>query len=135
MEKLHKIGVQIYGYAICLVSVVTFLISASVLTNALIDRSDPIHAGWNNGPSLASFENYKQDILKSAPKNADNTKVSYIPDDKTLHAMYEAARNDKIQSSKFQATKNMATGAILIIISLALFITHWRWMQNIIKSA
>lgn len=97
MEKPQRMP-QIYGYLVCLVAVITFLICASTLIYAIIDLGDPIHVGYTpaGAPSLASFDNYKMDILRSVPKEGESTKTAYIPDDLTLRAMYEAAKDDKI---------------------------------------
>jgi len=135
MEKSRKVGAQIYGYAVCLVAVITFLISISTLVNAIIDLGDPLHAGYSppGTPSLASFEIYKMDMLKST-QAGDVTKASYIPDDETLRAMFEAAKDDKIQATRHRSNQNMTIGGLLIIICVILFITHWRWMQKITRS-
>jgi hypothetical protein len=133
MEKSQKVGAQIYGYTICLVAVITFLISITTLVNAVIDLEDPIHAGWTQpgSPSLASFENYKMDLLKTSKQGDETNQPSYVPDDETLRAMYQAAKDDKIQSVRHQSHRSIIIDFILIIISFALFITHWRWMKKI----
>ena len=135
MEKSQKVGAQIYGYAVCIVAVITFLISITSLVNAFIDLQDPIHVlGWGPpGPSLASYENYKMDILKSSQKGDESVQTSYVPDDQTLRAMYEAARADRIQSVKHQSNKSIIVGSLLILICLILFVTHWRWVRKLNK--
>lgn len=132
MAKSNKIGAQIYGYSVCLVSVISFLIAVTSLVNAMIDLGDPLHSGWNppGSPSLASFENYKIDALKALPKNEGNT-AAYLPSDQTLQGMYEAAKSDKIQMVRHQADRAFMLGGIMIIICGALFFTHWRWMQRL----
>ena len=137
MEKSQKVGAQIYGYTVCVVAVIAFLISVTTLVNAIIDLQDPIHgAGWAPpGASLASFENYKMDILKSLQKGDESSKASYVPDDQTLRAMYEAARNDRIQSVKHQSNKSNIVGSLLIFICVILFMTHWRWVRKLNKLA
>jgi hypothetical protein len=137
MEKSQKVGAQIYGYTVCVVTVIAFLISVTTLVNAIIDLQDPIHGGmwFNQSPSLASFDNYKMDILKSLQKEDESSKASYVPDDQTLRAMYEAARNDRIQSVKHQSNKSIIVGSILILICLILFVIHWRWMRKLNKLA
>jgi hypothetical protein len=131
MEKLQRMP-QIYGYLVCLVAVITFLICSSTLIYAIIDLGDPIHAGFNPAgtPSLASFDNYKMDILKSVPKEGEAAKTSYLPDDQTLRAMYEAAKDDKIQRERHDANRSIVIDSILIVICVALFVTHWRWMRK-----
>jgi hypothetical protein len=135
MEKSQKVGAQIYAYSICVVAVITFLISVTTLVNAFIDLQDPIHVfGWGpGGASLASYENYKMDILKSSQKGDESVKTSYVPDEQTLHAMYEAARADRIQSVKHQANKSIIVGSLLIIICVVLFVTHWTWVRRLNK--
>ncbi len=135
MEKPQRVGSQIYGYTVCIVAVITFLISVTGLVNAVIDLQDPIHARVTRQgePSLASFENYKMDILRSLPQGEETTGASYIPDDDTLQGMYDAARDNKIQLVKHQANRTLTISGLLIIICVVLFITHWRWMKKVKK--
>ncbi len=137
MEKSTRIAAQVYGYAVCLVAVITFLISITTLVNAIIDLGDPIHSGWTpqGSPSLASYENYKLDILKSSGKESENMKAGYIPDEQTLRAMYEAAKNDKILSERHQANKSILISSLVLIICGILFFTHWRWMHKLVRPA
>lgn len=136
MEKSQRITAQIYGYAICLVAVLTFIFSTIALVNSFIDLGDPIHSGYTpaGSPSLASYENYKMDIMRMSQKGDESNKAQFLPDEQTLKTMYEAAKNEKIQSAKHQANKSIIISAILIIISFALFFTHWRWMKRIARS-
>jgi len=138
MEKSHRIAAQIYGYTVCLVVVITFLISVTSLVNAIIDLGDPLHAGSSFGAekslSLASFENYKMDILKSTQKEGETSKAAYIPDDQTLRAMFEAAKAEKIQSAKHQANRSIIVDSMLIVICLVLFGTHWMWMRKLARA-
>ena len=132
MEKSGKVGAQIYGYTVCLVAVITFLITLTTLMNAITDLDDPLHAGFTppTAPSLASFENYKVDILKSL-KDGDASKGAYFPDDKALQGMYEAAKNDKIQSVRHNSWQSIKISSLLIVITVLLFGTHWRWMKKV----
>jgi ABC-type uncharacterized transport system involved in gliding motility auxiliary subunit len=59
---------------------------------------------------------------------------SLIPDDQSLRAMYEAARNERIQSARHQANKSVVISSLLILICLGLFVTHWLWMQRLTKA-
>jgi hypothetical protein len=131
MEKQNKI-VQLYGYSVCLVTVIAFLISVSVLVGTLFDLSDPLHSGGFFGqPSLASFENYKMDVLKSQKEGQKES--AYVPDDQTLRAMYEAAKADRIQQVRLNAHRQLTVNAFLILACIALFTTHWRWMRKVAR--
>lgn len=129
MEKKSKAPI-VYGYAVCLVAVITFLICSAGFVNALIDLGDPLHAerNYNKAPSLASFENYKMDVLKTGEKES-----SFVPDDETLKAMYNSAREEKITSVKHRTIRTMIVNSILLLISIILFITHWTWMRKLRK--
>ena len=135
MEKPQRMP-HIYGYLVCLVAVITVLICASTLVYAILDLGDPIHAGYTPAgtPSLASFENYKMDILKSVPKEGESAKAAYVPDDQTLRSMYEAAKNDKIQFIRHEANRTIVIDTILIAICIVLFVTHWRWMRKLSRA-
>ena len=131
MEKSTKMVAQFYGYAVCLVAVITFLLSFTAFVNAIVDADDPLHAGWSTpgSPSLASFENYKMDVLKSSQK--EDSAKAFIPDDQTLRAMFEAAKADKIQKVKHGARQAVIIGGLLIIVSVILFASHWQWVKKL----
>ncbi len=133
MEKPQRMA-QIYGYLVCLVAIITILICVSSLVSALLDLGDPIHSVWSPPPSLASFDNYKMDILKSVPKEGETARTAYIPDDQTLRAMYESAKNDKIQSVRHESNRMIVIDIILIVICILLFVTHWRWVRKLAKA-
>ena len=135
MEKPHRIA-QIYAYLVCVVAIITFLICVSSLVSAILDLGDPLHSGWtpSGTPSLASFENYRADILKSAPKEGEAAKSGYTLDERTLRAMYEAAKDDKIQNVRHEANRSITISTILIVICIALFVVHWRWAKKLAKA-
>ena len=137
MEKSTRIVSQIYGYAVCLVAVITFLISTTGLVTAIIDLGDPLHSGYTQQgtPSLASYENYKADIMKSFQKETENNSTAITNSEQTFRTMYEAAKNDKIQSSRHQTQKTILISGLILIICIVLFFTHWKWMQRMVKSA
>ena len=137
MEKPHRMA-QIYGYIVCLVAVITFIICMANIIPSIIDLGDPLHSGsvftGQNAPSLASFENYKMDILKSGNKEGQQNNQAYAPDDKILQAMYEAAKSDKIQTARHQSIRTIIVSSIIMLISIALFISHWMWMRRLNKA-
>ena len=134
MEKPHRMA-QIYGYIVCLVAVITFIICLANFIPAIMDLGDPLHAGsmfgMQNSPSLASYENYKMDILKSSGKEGEQSTQSYVPDDQTLRTMYEAAKEDRIQTSRHQSTRTIVVSSIVMLLSIVLFLSHWMWMRKL----
>ena len=103
MEKQNRVP-QIYGFSVCLVAVITVLISVTSLMNAVIDLGDPLHAVRSRAgaPSLASFENYKMDILRSSLEQ-----TGYAPDDQALQKTYAAAKAEIIRSVEHGARRSL----------------------------
>ena len=126
MEKKHKI-MQVYAVIICVVTVITFLISVSAIVSAMMDRSDPLHA-WRSEVKLSSLENFKMDVLKSTQKDQ-----AYIPDDATILKMYESAKNDRILNVQHQSTTTITVSGIVIVICLVLFGTHWVLLRKMTR--
>ncbi len=132
MDKA-RIG-QIYGYLVCLIAVVTFLISLNSAVGAAIDLSDPLYSSrYRADPRLASFEVYRVEMQQrgtlapvpagaAAPAPADTAE---------LRAAFEAAREDHIRSVQFQARRQLATSGLLVVVAAALFIVHWVWLRRL----
>lgn len=120
--------VRFYGYIVAIVAIIAFLISMGGLIGAIFDMSDPLHAGWYEGPSLASFETYKVNVLKGLGEDQQ------APDDETLHAMYETAREDRIHTVRFQARRTMTINGLIIFFSIILFTTHLIWVRKLARA-
>jgi len=137
MEKPPRMA-QIYGYTVCLVAVITFIICISIIIPAIMDMSDPLHAGGifvqAGTPSLASFENYKMDILKSSKNDEQKTGTNWIPEDKTLHSMFEAAKADRINQANHSSIRSIVVNSLIILICIVLFTFHWIWMRRLTKT-
>lgn len=131
MDKPNRNIALIYGYSVCLVAVITFLICVSGLVRAYSDLSDPLHAGFTQPgvPSLASFDNYKMDLLKNGQPDGTSKGAAFVPDDNAMKAMYEAAKTDKVQKVHHDAYQSITINVIMILIAVTLFVTHWKWMK------
>lgn len=131
-DKSQRIK-MVYGYALCLVAVITFLICLTSAIYSVIDLTDPMNAYRTYGkdaPSLASFDNYKVDIMKSLDPEHGLTL-----DDVTLNSMYEAAKQDAISKVKHNAFRSIIVNGLLVIITILLFLSHWFWMKKLSKKS
>lgn len=126
MDKKNKI-IQVYAVVICVVTVITVIICTAGLISALIDSKDPLHARRYE-LQLTSFENFKMDALKSTQKDQ-----AYIPNDETMHKMYESARADKIMSVQHSTNRTFIVNSLLAIISVILFALHWWLIRKVGK--
>ena len=68
MDRMNGRIAQVYGYAVCFITVIVILISIKSVVDAVIDLSDPIRADagayGRSGRSLSSFELYKLDAQR-----------------------------------------------------------------------
>lgn len=134
MEKEKSQRIQmVYGYAVCLVAVITFLISITSMVSSLMDLTDPINAYRTYGkdaPSLASYENYKIDIIRSL-----DPEYGITLDDATLQSMYEAAKDDAIAKVKHNAYRSVIVSNLVLLVCIVLFTTHLMWMRRLSKKS
>jgi hypothetical protein len=127
MDKPTKIPL-IYGYTVCLVAVICFLISVSDIITAISNLSDPFHADRSYSyQNLASFESYKMDVLKY------RTKETIVPDDQSLRTTYESLKADMIQNVSHSARRSVFMDSSLIFLCVVFFVTHWIWIKKIVQ--
>jgi len=133
MEKSYKIP-QLYAYAICLIAVVTFLVSITEVVTAFIDKGDPLHSNsYTLDEDLASFEVYKMSILSRSKTRTGENISDYTPNDEELKAMYDAIIKDKTITVNHKIKKTFIVDGILISLCLLLFFTHWFWIRGLTK--
>ena len=122
MEKKRK-PIQIYAMLVNVVAIIAFLIAVTAVVSAVIDRSNPLYAGYSQ-VDLSSFDKYKMDVLKATAKEA-----VYIPTDDDIKRMYEAAKQDKINQIMHRTWRDIIVSSITIIVSVLLFASHW-WLMR-----
>jgi len=123
---------HLYGYTVCLISLVIALISLSSILNALFDRANPLQSDSPFSTSLTSFESYKATYRREGAV-FDRTEAAK-PDtasDATLRVRYDALVKDRIAATRYRTAKSLTIGLIFLVISIALFVTHWRWVRRL----
>jgi hypothetical protein len=146
---------QMYGYAVCFITVIVMLISIKAVVDSAFDLSDPIRSeGTRFGgttPALTSFELYKiqsrrSPILSSpdgsvmmmrgsgGPASATTTTPSKAAadtvSDAELRRRYDAEREGVIGNVRFSATRSLVGNFLLIVLAAVLFVVHWRWLKK-----
>lgn len=143
MERPNRIA-QIYGYAVCLIAIVTLLICVGQIVNASFNLSDPLRAeGFGRSSSLTSFAAYKREHTQQAPprvrpgESAVPAPVSASRDtaapansDAELRQSFEDERLDQIGNVRFRSMRTLITSFLMIILASGLFATHWRWLRR-----
>jgi hypothetical protein len=131
MDRMNSRIAQVYGYAVCFITVIVILISIKSVVDAVIDLSDPIRAdtgGYGrSGRSLSDFELYKlPGPAAAAPVKAQTDSMS----DTDLRKLYDAEREQSIGNVKFRAMRTLIGNGLLIIVAVILFLVHWRWLRE-----
>ena len=130
---------QIYGYAVCLIAVVVVLMSVNSLVDQAFLLSDPL-AGANRyglagGASLSSYESYRatrargRDFIPQPEGGATETDTA-APSEAELRAEYESLREDALSRVRFESRRELTQSAVLLLLAVALFAWHWRWVRG-----
>jgi hypothetical protein len=144
MDRMNNRISQMYGYAVCLITVIVMLIGIKQLIDAAFDLSDPIRAegggyGRMGGP-LTSFEVYKVSVRRQmamqqysgpmpvgvGPSKAPADTLS----DAEMRRLYDAEREAAIGNVHFRASRSLVGNLLLIVLAAALFGIHWRWLKR-----
>lgn len=136
MDRSNRVA-QLYGYAVCLIAVVVFLISAKNFVDNTFALSDPLRAHndrFGMEPAMTSFEAYRTSLARdpraSAPQGPGGAAPAQPAPDSVLRARYEALRADRIDQARFDAKRGLTTSGLLLALSIALFLLHWRWLRS-----
>lgn len=141
MDRSNRIA-QMYGYAVCLIAVVTFLLSANRMIDSVFDFSEPLRANQygGRGVSLTSFEAYKRDrgdLRGSRERPAPPMSVDPLGGpappvytDAELRRMFEEERVEHIGNVRFQSTRSLVSSLLMVLIASILFVAHWRWLRR-----
>ncbi len=117
--------IQIYAIVVNIVAVITFLTCATNLISSLIDKADPLYSS-RSAEHLSSFESYKLERMKSVDKDQ-----VYVPTDQELMAMYEADKTNILKRIMHGINKSLMVSGLILIVSVLLFIIHWRIMKKL----
>ena len=128
----------LYGYLVCVIAVITFLVNASGFVDAAFDRANPL-AGRNSfgpfGGSLTSFEAFRatydvNDRMRPGTAPATSAAAGDTLTTEQLRARYEALRADRIATTSYQSLQRLVKNGLLILLSAVLFWTHWTWVRR-----
>lgn len=138
MDRINSRIAQVYGYAVCFITVIVILISVKSLVDAVIDLTDPIRADaggfGRTGRSLSNFELYKLDARREpravpagvVPVRQSSDTLS----DADLRRLYDAEREQAIGNVRFRAMRTLIGNGLLILAAVILFVVHWRWLKE-----
>lgn len=144
MDRVNSLIAQLYGYAVCFITVIVMLIAIKQVVDAAFDLSDPVRAeggGFGRtGRQLTSFELYKADARRQTGMRPDGAPMPVgvassrvatdtLPDAE-LRRLYDAEREAAIGNARFRATRSLVGNLLLIVLAGVLFGIHWRWLKR-----
>src|SRR5947209_1572892 len=100
MEGPNRVA-QLYGYAVCLIAVIVFLVSANSFVENAFTAANPLRGGGDRfgmQPSVTSFEAYRATVNRETRLNgpaASGAPSTSLPDS-VLRARYEVVRADRL---------------------------------------
>lgn len=121
---------QWYGYAVCLIAVVTILISLNTIVENGFILSDPLRAGGGYEPALTSFEAYQATLDRRPVPQPGADTVGPKTSEADLRRRFDALRSERIAQRRFDATKSLVTSAVLLVVAGLLFVWHWIWLRR-----
>ena len=139
MDRINSRIGQVYGYAVCLITVIVMLIAIKGIVDAAFDLSDPIRAeggGYGRmGRPPTNFELYKMDARRQGPirngpaVGGEKASPDSALSDADLKHLYDAEREAAIGNARFRAIRSLVGNLLLIVLAGALFGMHWRWLR------
>jgi hypothetical protein len=140
MDRINSRISQVYGYAVCLITVVVMLIAIKRVVDAAFDLSDPIRAeggGYGRmGRPITNFELYKMEARRQGPTRigpepaAVKISSDSVTSDAELKRLYDAEREETVANARFRAIRSLVGNLLLILLAGALFGIHWRWLKK-----
>ena len=143
MGRINSLIAQVYGYAVCLITVIVMLVAIKQVVDAAFDLSDPIRAeggGYGRmGRTLTNFELYKIDARRQPDFRGGPMPTTAAPavrppadtlSDAELRRLYDAEREQAIGNARFRAIRSLVGNLLLIVLASVLFGIHWRWLKG-----
>jgi hypothetical protein len=137
MDRINSRISQVYGYAVCLITVVVMLIAIKQVVDAAFDLSDPIRAeggGYGRmGRPITNFELYRMEARRQPTRGptpaGEQASLDSATSDADLKRMYDAEREAAIGNARFRAIRSLVGNILLIALAAVLFGIHWRWLR------
>ena len=125
---------QLYGYTVCLVSLFWAIVSGIAIVGSLLTLSDPTHRSspeYGFEPSVTSFEAFRVSYDQSRRMMSPDPRER--PDslsEAELRRRFEGVRADRIERNTVEARRTLIMSTLSLLIALALFAWHWRWIRR-----
>lgn len=126
---------QLYGYTVCLIAVITILISLNSIVNNTFEFAEPeMSREVTNEFGGRSLEACRQRWMRTAsspgPERPAAAPASGMPSDSALMALCAEDRTERIAAVRHRALRSLVTSALMLLVAGILFAVHWRWLRG-----
>jgi hypothetical protein len=137
MERPSWIA-PLYGYVVCVVAVITFIVSLSGFVDAAFERAYPLQSRGGayspTGESLASYEAYRTTAIERGKAAGPQPTPADTHSTAEMRSRYETLRAERIEQGRFFASQRLVKTGLLMLVAIGLFVTHWRWVRRLKES-
>lgn len=132
MERDELEPGRLYGYTVCLVAILTFVLGSRQLVWGVLDfRELPYSEAYTQGPSLASLGAYKWDVLSGLEiRDWSGMEQALLPTESEFQEMYEQERAHRIVLSYQRHRRRIVVSLAVLSVAVLLFATHWSWLRR-----
>lgn len=126
---------QLYGYTVCLIAVITILISLNSIVNNTFEFAEPEMSrevtGEFGGRSLeACRQRWMRTATSTGPERPAAAPAPVVPSDSALLALCAEERTDRIAAVRHRALRSLVTSTLMLLVAGILFAVHWRWLRG-----
>ena len=126
---------QLYGYTVCLITLIWALVSATSIIGAALTLNAPLYRGDREfgpfEPSVSSFESFRTTYDMSRRMGGEpRAQLDSVPEPE-LRRRFEALRADRLDRNTVEARRSLIVSALSLLIALVLFMLHWRWLRRL----
>jgi hypothetical protein len=125
---------QVYGYTVCLIAVITILISLNSIVNNVFEFAEPEMSrevtGEFGGRSLEACRQRWMRTSSSTRPEGPAAAAPDIPADSVLLALCAEERADRVAAVRHRALRSLVTSTLMLLVAGVLFAVHWRWLRG-----
>ncbi len=130
---------QLYGYTVCLVTLLWALSSFMGLVESAQTLSAPAYNRQNEfgiEPSVTSFEAFRLTYDRARRFGGGDPSAATMDTvpEADLKRRYEVYRADRIAATEVQARQNLVSKGLALLLATGLFVFHWRWLRRRISA-
>jgi hypothetical protein len=111
---------QLYGYAVCLVCVITILLSSQAAISALFEVTSP---------EMSRDVVYAPERFPAGVPGAPAVAPPTVPDT-VAQERAERIRRDQIALTRHQGLRMLVGSGTTLLIAVGFFVMHWRWLRG-----